>query len=200
VKFKPYFGILGSLFFLITTVIGGILYPDYSHIRQYISESYAADATHGFALRWFGFIPSGILFCLFFYELQKKLASGIFSKIGTLGFIFLYGIGTIVCSIFYCDAGCLPEHPSMSQIIHNIAGGLFYLALPLLYLAIYASIPKQLNLLRIATFAVFLSSIPLILLFFKFFDSDFKGLLQRSIEGSLLVWICVMDYQLKNKV
>ncbi|MFN3639745.1 MAG: DUF998 domain-containing protein [Flavobacterium sp.] len=65
-KSKLHFGFYGALLFLITSIVGGYLYPNYSHFQQFISESYAADAPYGFELRWYGFIPSGFLFCLFF--------------------------------------------------------------------------------------------------------------------------------------
>lgn len=190
----------GSLIFFLTTLVGGLLFPEYSHIHQYISESYAADAEFGFQLRWLGFIPSGILFCLFFIFNYRYLNQTIYSKLGTLGFFVLYGIGTILCGIFYCDAGCLPEEPSNSQIIHNLLGGLLYLCLPLLYLLIYKGLGTQNQTLKRLTFFNFISGIILIILFFKFFDSDFKGLLQRVIEGMLLIWICVMDLNLKSKI
>lgn len=185
------------MLFLITTLIGGFLFPNYSHVSQYISEAYAADAEYGHYLRWFGFIPSGLLFCLFFIFNYRYLNASIFSKLGTLGFLILYGIGTIICSIFYCDAGCMPEHPSRAQIIHDISGGLFYLFLPLLYLFIFKGLDSKNVFLKKVTFLFFMISLLSNLAFFTFFDSNFKGLLQRVIEGMLLIWICIIDFGIK---
>ena len=101
VKFSKLFAWLGLILFTFTTIIAGYLYPDYSHISQFISESYAIDAKYGFYLRWLGFIPSGIFLSLFFFYAWKIQPKSIFSDIGMFGFIILYGLGTIICSIFY---------------------------------------------------------------------------------------------------
>ena len=90
VKFSKLFAWLGLTLFTFTTIIAGYLYPDYSHISQFISESYAIDAKYGFYLRWLGFIPSGIFLSLFFFYAWKNQPKSIFSDIGMFGFIILY--------------------------------------------------------------------------------------------------------------
>lgn len=200
VKFSKLFAWLGLILFTFTTIIAGYLYPDYSHISQFISESYAIDAKYGFYLRWLGFIPSGIFLSLFFFYAWKIQPKSIFSDIGMFGFIILYGIGTIICSIFYCDKGCNPENinPSLSQIIHNIIGGLFYLCLPLLYLFIFIASNKWKNKKLFNHITLFLTffSLILIIILFKDFQSYYKGLYQRMIEGPLLLWVIFLSYNL----
>lgn len=71
VKFSKLFAWLRLTLFTFTIIIAGYLYPDYSHISQFISESNAINAKYGFYLRWLGFIPSGIFFCEFFFSLGK---------------------------------------------------------------------------------------------------------------------------------
>ena len=203
VKFSKLFAWLGLTLFTITTIIAGYLYPDYSHISQFISESYAIDAKYGFYLRWLGFIPSGIFLSLFFFYAWKIQPKSIFSDIGMFGFIILYGLGTIICSIFYCDKGCNPENinPSLSQIIHNIIGGLFYLCLPLLYLFIFIASNKWKNKKLFSHVTLFLTffSLILIIILFKDFQSYYKGLYQRMIEGTLLLWIIFLSYNLNSE-
>ncbi|MFY7741257.1 MAG: DUF998 domain-containing protein [Flavobacterium sp.] len=203
VKFSKLFAWLGLILFTFTTIIAGYLYPDYSHISQFISESYAIDAKYGFYLRWLGFIPSGIFLSLFFFYAWKIQPKSIFSDIGMFGFIILYGLGTIICSIFYCDKGCNPENinPSLSQIIHNIIGGLFYLCLPLLYLFIFIASNKWKNKKLFSHVTLFLTffSLILIIILFKDFQSYYKGLYQRMIEGTLLLWIIFLSYNLNSE-
>ena len=202
VKFSKLFAWLGLTLFTFTTIIAGYLYPDYSHISQFISESYAIDAKYGFYLRWLGFIPSGIFLSLFFFYAWKNQPKSIFSDIGMFGFIILYGLGTIICSIFYCDKGCNPENinPSLSQIIHNITGGLFYLFLPFLYFMIFLaskkwSINKSFSYI---TFLLTILSLTLIIILFQDFKSIYKGLHQRLIEGTLLFWILYFSFNLND--
>jgi hypothetical protein len=203
VKFSKLFAWLGLTLFTFTTIIAGYLYPGYSHISQFISESYAIDAKYGFYLRWLGFIPSGIFLSLFFFYAWKIQPKSIFSDIGMFGFIILYGLGTIICSIFYCDKGCNPENinPSLSQIIHNIIGGLFYLCLPLLYLFIFIASNKWKNKKLFSHVTLFLTffSLILIIILFKDFQSYYKGLYQRMIEGTLLLWIIFLSYNLNSE-
>ena len=60
-----WFGILGAFFFISTSIVAPLQFENYSHIAQFISESYAIDAPYGLYFRIFGFIPSGIFILLF---------------------------------------------------------------------------------------------------------------------------------------
>ena len=54
-------GILGALFFITPSVLGGLQFENYSHISQFISESYAFGTPYGVYMRFFGFIPSSVV-------------------------------------------------------------------------------------------------------------------------------------------
>ena len=58
-------GISGVGLFVVTCVLGGWQFEEYSHISQYISETYAMGTPHGKLLRFLGFIPSGLLLATF---------------------------------------------------------------------------------------------------------------------------------------
>jgi len=47
-----WFGLLGVLFFISATILGGWQFPSYSHISQLISESYAIGTLYGHQLRY----------------------------------------------------------------------------------------------------------------------------------------------------
>ena len=108
-------GILGVVLFVGTTIWGGLQFTDYSHLHQFISESYASGTMHGESLRWYGFIPSGVLLAVFAFLYPKilpksKLLLGAFFGLG-----IFYGLGTVVTSIFPCDMGCDLKNPSVSH-------------------------------------------------------------------------------------
>jgi len=58
-------GFLGVLFFIVAAILGGFQFEDYSHLHQFISESYATGTPYGEQLRFFGYVPSGIMIALF---------------------------------------------------------------------------------------------------------------------------------------
>lgn len=186
-------GILGVLFFVLTTIVAGFLYPNYSHISQFISESYAVDAQYNQLLRFLGYIPSGLFFILFSYFASQSLPKSGLKTLGFLGIGIGYGLGTIICSIFNCDAGCNPDfiNPSLSQIIHNLTGMLTYLIVPISILLIGIASRKWNHAIALSNVSFIIATISFIfmIIFNANLDSNYKGLLQRVIEGSILFWI-----------
>lgn len=116
----------------------GVLFESYSHITQFISESYATGTQYREKLRFYGFLPSGLCFFLFGLFAPKHLPKAANINLLFLVFAIFYGLGTITVSIFPCDEGCTPEliDPLISQLIHNLVGGLTYLMVPMAILLI----------------------------------------------------------------
>ncbi len=187
-------GILGVLLFVGTTFFGGFSHPSYSHIAQFISELYAVDAPNADALRFYGYIPSGVCILLFSFFLNAILPKSIGSTIGCILFGFFYGFGTILCSIFTCDAGCNPEliDPSLSQLIHNGIGLLTYLFVPIALLCLGISNRSK---LFFSNYTIATAVFSFVLVFVLDVQSPLKGLIQRLIEGSFLLWMlyCSMN-------
>lgn len=181
-------GILGVVLFIVTTIIGGFLHPNYSHISQFISELYAVDAPSANVLRFYGYIPSGIFIVLFAFFLNAILPKSLGKTIGCILFGFFYGFGTILCSIFTCDAGCNPKliDPSLSQLIHNGIGLLTYLFVPIALLCIGISNRTK---LFFSNYTIVTATFSFVLVFVLDVHSPLKGLIQRLIEGSFLLWI-----------
>jgi hypothetical protein len=186
-------GILGVLFFTLTTLVGGFLFPNYSHIQQLISESYATGTSNGFQLRVFGYLPSGLFLALFSFLAIRVLPKSKLSTIGFLGLGLFYGITTIIVSIFPCDEGCNPEfiNPSISQIIHTISGALTYLIVPTCLILIGIAAKRWKNGNTISKLSVFcgLLAIVFVMLLITNPSSNYSGLYQRIVEGSILFWI-----------
>ena len=94
-KITFYTGILGAFLFVVSAIVGGILIENYSLTSQYISESYASNTQYGKALRFLGYIPSGILLTIFSFNALKHFQPSKLTKIGFIGIAIFYGLGTI---------------------------------------------------------------------------------------------------------
>lgn len=191
-------GVLGVIFFILATIVGGSQLPEYSHISQFISESYATGTPYGTQLRYFGFIPSGILIATFSFLALKIVPKSSFATFGLLGLGIFYGLATIVVSLFPCDAGCNKElvNPSLSQFIHNFTGMLTYLVVPISLIMLGVAARNWKN----GTYVAFvgIGGGLVCLLFVGVLSSDPKsnyiGLFQRIIEGCVLLWIVICSF------
>ncbi len=196
-------GVLGVVLFVGTTILGGCLFPEYSHITQFISESYATGTTYGSYLRYAGFIPSGILMALFLFLVPTVLPKSGLVKIAFWGIGLFYGLGTVVTGLFPCDIGCNLEFidPSISQFVHNASGFLTYLIVPWCILAIgfKAKVWPNGKNISLITLLCSLIAICFVLVLFSDSTSNLKGLYQRIIEGSVLYWILNMAFYINKK-
>jgi|SRR5690554_252880 len=197
-----WFGILGAIFFIVPSILGGFQFENYSHIHQYISETYAFNTPYGIYLRVFGFIPSGFFIILFSLYSIKFLPKNKLTTLGLIGFALLYGFGTILVSIFPCDMGCNKEliDPSFSQLIHTIVGGITYAFVPFCLILIGVvsrswSQGKHVTLVSLVCgivaliFTLILSSNP---------TGPYLGLYQRIIEASNLTWMLTLAFYIKK--
>ena len=203
---KPYLfwtGILSVFLFVFTTIIAGFFHPSYNHFSQFISELYAIDAPNADLIRFFGYLPSGILFVIFAALAQKTTPKSRLKSMGFLGIIVGYGFGTIICAIYNCDVGCNPKfiNPSLSQIIHNLTGMITYLIVPFSILLITIASIKWKNSLQytLISFLIFAISFTFVAVLNLNLDSPYKGLIQRIIEGSILFWIGYTAFYFSNK-
>ena len=196
-------GIIGVSLFPFCAIIGGFLIEDYSIISQFISESYAIDTQYGMTLRAFGYIPSGILITIFCFRLSTMFRPSKLTKIGFYALGIFYGIATIVVAIFPCDSGCNPEFidPSISQVIHNLAGALTYIFVPLSILLIGIGLKQVPNYNRLSMQGIILGLISMLFVFMLFSDatSEYIGVYQRIIETLFIIWIVTCAIAIKNK-
>lgn len=195
-------GIIGVTFFVAAAILGGLLLENYNPISQFISESYAIDTPHGKVLRYFFYIPSGILMTIFSFVSIKKFPQSIFTKIGFLGLSIFYGVSTIVTGIFPCDKGCNKDfiNPSISQIIHNLAGLSTYLFVPISIMIIGFGLhqsSKHRSLSKVA-FSCGAICFVLIALLFSQILLHYEGLLQRIIESTFILWFVMCSLSIKK--
>ncbi|MFC4817059.1 MULTISPECIES: DUF998 domain-containing protein [unclassified Flavobacterium] len=197
-------GISGVLLFALTTIIAGIVHPNYNPMAQFISELYAVDAPNADFIRFYWYIPSGVLLFLFgLFAIQEAPKSAL-ATLGFLGVGLGYGLGTVFCGFFNCDAGCNPDlvNPSFSQILHNFMGFLTYLIVPFSILFVAIASQKWRNATSFSLWSFLFAAVSFVffLLLNVNLQSPYKGVIQRIIEGSILLWIifCAI-YLFKNK-
>ena len=195
-------GILGITFFGEASVLGGFQFDNYSHISQYISETYAVDTPYGKALRFFGYIPSGILLTLFCFAGRKKFPDSKLTTIGFWGLGIFYGIATIVVALFPCDKGCNKEliDPSSSQLIHNATGLLTYLFVPISIILMGGGLRQSAKYDGLSKMAFLCGVICVVFTGVVVSDplTPYAGLFQRIIEGTFMIWIIACALRIKR--
>lgn len=196
------FGILGVVIFIAATILGGYFFPGYSHLEQFISESYAIGTSHEWVLRWYGFIPSGLFLMLFGFLAPLNFPKSSVLNIGFYGIAIFYGIGTTVTGVFPCDFGCDTEmiSPSLSQFIHNVAGTFAYLVTPICLLLISLKLKPFISNKTVSKWLLILSIVAILCttLFVTNINMVYIGLVQRGLEAAILIWIVTLCLNLKK--
>lgn len=195
-------GILGVTLFAAAAIAGGFLLNNYYPLSQYISETYAINTPYGKQLRFFGYIPSGLLLTLFAFGSVKVFPPSSLIKYGFWGMGIFYGIATIMVGIFPCDQGCNKEFidPSTSQIIHNLTGLLTYLFVPLSIIAIGMGLRQLNQQSKLSKIALLCGLISLLFIAILLSNplSNYAGLYQRIVEGTFIIWTAVCAWYIKN--
>ncbi len=194
-------GIIGALLFVVTSILAGLGIEGYSHIGQYISESYATGMPN--AERWqYLYMASGIFLFLFGILSSSSFFKKTGVKIGFVIFSIFYGLGTLATGIFPCDIGCVldAENPSLSQFVHNTAGALIYTVVPLCLLVIGFSLRKKNGFNSYSKFTIVcgLSALLFVAILFGNPEGALKGLFQRIIEMSILSWVIYSSFFVKR--
>jgi hypothetical protein len=199
----PWTGIVGVTLFGVASLVGGFQFDDYNPMSQYISETMAIDTPYGKQLRYFGYIPSGLLLTIFAFSALRTFPKSYLIKTGFWGLGIFYGMATILVGIFPCDKGCNKElvDPSISQVIHNLTGLLTYIIVPLSILAIGIGLRQVKTHLSLSNFAIFcgLNCILFVGILLPDPVTEFAGLYQRIIEGTFISWIVACSLYVKNQ-
>ena len=195
-------GILGVSLFGVSSILGGFQFENYDPISQFISETMAVNTPYGKTLRFFGYIPSGILLTIFAFGAIKKFPKSSLTKMGFWGLALFYGIATVVVGIFPCDEGCNKEliDPSNSQIIHNLTGLLTYIFVPISIILIGVGLRKSKNYLKLSKIGIVCGLICIVLIGLLMSDplSTYGGLFQRVVESLFILWIIACSIYIKR--
>ena len=117
--------ILSLLVLAAATIAGGMAYPGYDHLTQYISELGATGAptSQGVSL---AFMISGAFLTAFWLLCAGLFPHSTLSIVG-FGLSALNGIGLLLGGVFRCDFECSTEDLSPAAVLHDVFGGVGYL-------------------------------------------------------------------------
>ena len=186
-------GILGVILFVLAALLGGVLTEGYHPLSQMISTTYAIDTRYGWVLRFFGFVPAGVLFFLFSWGSVQHFPNTLLIREGLRGFGIFYGLSTLLAGVFPCDQGCSLQilDTSISHQIHHLAGLVTYIFVPLCILVIGVGLRQKRGPRKFYRMSIFsgLAAILFSTLFLLNSSSDFAGLFQILLEVTILSWI-----------
>jgi hypothetical protein len=127
-------GMLSPILYTLLWVLGGILVPGYSHIRDDVSSLMAVDAYRRLFFHSF-IIISSILLLIFYIGLHWGVNNGKGSIVGPILFIISSFLGVLVACFFPLDAGgeITSWRGKMHLILIVISGILIIAAMVLMF-------------------------------------------------------------------
>ncbi len=176
---------------ILLVVLAGAYSPGYSHFSQFISELGATGAPHEHAVRMAGFLPAGVLLLVFCLLGLKALPASRAVFLSLLG-LAVYAGGYLVAAAFPCDPGCRPEHPSTSQLIHNVGGLAGYFLAPVFLFVLARAARDWPSASRLSTAGFVAACVALVGVLTMSPESPFVGLSQRALEAAVLGWVAML--------
>ncbi len=178
-----------------TVIVGGLFYPDYNHITQFMSELGATGAPHSGLVNVIGFFGTELLLFWALGISLKRLLMTPFNIIG-FGFLVAYPILISIAAFSPCDLECRPTDPSITHLIHITTGLGAYLCaiigLAILSLQYGNKTPSK----RVKIAGLFLCPVLLFLLFSLTPDNSYVGAFQRFAETMIYIWMVLWSLSL----
>lgn len=197
-----WFALAGVTLFVSAAILGALQFESYSHVKQYISESYAVDAPYGELIRFLAYLPAGFSLCIFAFVAINYLPPSKPAKAALSVYAIFYGLATALIAFFPCDAGCNREwiNPSNAQIMHNLIGFSTYVFVPpAIVVFAFASKPwPHAKYLSAFSFLAGLMAVIMLGILFKNPGGDYIGLIQRIIETCILSWSIIVAVYVKQ--
>ena len=171
-------GMLSPIVYTVMWVLGGILQPDYSHIRDDISSLFAVGAPNKGLMQSF-IITSSVLLFVFYIGLHEGINNGGGSIVGPILFLTSSVLGILVALFFPLDAG--GEIITLRGKMHLI----LVIGSGLLTIAGMVALWFRLQLVAVwsafATYSLISAIVSLILIIISgiFIKSKYRGLLER---------------------
>lgn len=186
-------GLVASALCLLVPLVFGMLRPEYSHVRDYISELGETGAPYAGWVNLAGFLPIGLIVLVFVFTASRQMpinrkSALLFSSVG-----WTY----LVASVFPCDPGC-PERGSMSQMIHNLTAMVCYPATIAGLMLIAISFRGNDSWKKLSVYTM-VCGLLVALGFGLMLVPDFaswRGLAQRVAEAATFAWIAVIGVAL----
>lgn len=189
--------VLSLLILTGATIAGGLAYPGYDHLRQYISELGATGAPTGQAVS-LAFIASGGLLAAFWLICGVVFRD---SRLAVLGFGLsaLNGLGLMFGGVFQCDFECSLASPSPEAVLHDVLGGLGYLCGIVGVLVVglaWRNRPGRRGLFRLSLLCGVPAAMAIWLIHPGF---EWYGAAQRVVELALAIWTVAVALELRTR-
>ncbi len=171
-------GMLSPIVYTVMWILGGILQPDYSHIRDDVSSLFAVGAPNKGLMQSF-IVASSVLLFVFYVGLHEGINDGGGSIVGPFLFLASSVLGILVALFFPLDAG--GEIVTLRGKMHLI----LVVGMGLLTIAGMVALWFRLRLVEVwsvfATYSLISAIVSLILVIISgiFIKSKYRGLLER---------------------
>ena len=188
-----WFGLIAPVVRLSLVVVLGLMQPDYSQARDYISELGAVGAPYAWLMNILGTVLVGILLAGFCYALWRTLRPGFLVATGSL-LLGIAGVAFIAVGVFPCDPGCGIEEPSVAMQRHIQAGAVAMFAQTLAPLSIGAALAFGQRHTRLGWTSIGLGGVAiaaLLTLFGQEPSFPFSGALQKTFQFATDTWVFV---------
>jgi hypothetical membrane protein len=188
-------GIVGPPIYAIVVFALGSLWPDYSHLRQSMSELGAVDSPYALMMNTAGLPLLGIMVMAFAIGLRRGLRKSRSARFGTF-FVALAGGAIVMTGMFPCDSGCI--NVTGIRIAHRVFATISGIALVLAPFTLIPAISDDNRWRKYAFFSLIVGVIVVVsstLYGFRIFE-QWKGVTQRLSMGVALLWIEVMAMNL----
>ena len=184
-------GMLSPIIYTLMWILGGILDPEYSHMRQDVSSLIAVDAPNKKLLDKF-IISSSNLLLIFYIGLHWGINNGAGSIVGPILFVISGLLGVLVALFFPLDAGgeLVTMRGKLHLILIAISGILATAGMVVLWFLLAVDIIWS----TFATFSLIAAFVSLILVVATSVaaTSNYLGLVERLMVSSYQIYYFVL--------
>ncbi|UCH03983.1 MAG: DUF998 domain-containing protein [Candidatus Thorarchaeota archaeon] len=184
-------GMLSPIIYTVMWILGGILLPDYSHIRDDVSTLMAVDAPRKKLFDKF-IISSSTLLFVFYLGLHWGVNNGEGSIIGPVLFVISGFLGMLVALFFPLDAGgeITTTRGKMHLVLISISGILTTAGM----VAMWFRLESVVEWSTFATFSLITAIVSLILVVASSFTAtkSYFGLVERFMVSTYQVYYFVL--------
>jgi hypothetical protein len=185
--------ILATLAAIVPVLILARRRPDYSHVRQTISELGEAGSRDAKSAAIFAFAPAGHTVWLFVAALAFAVPA--FADGPGLWLFALLGAGYVGAAIFPCDPGA-PLLGTWRNNLHNLLAGFGYLGAAGGMIELGRMMEHIAALETVAEISQVAGQAAFIGVFLLSFPSPVRGLIQRVVEGLFYGWMLMLGIML----
>jgi len=184
--------------YIIVVVFVAAMRSEYSHVSQLVSELGEQGGAYSLVMNVGAFITPGLILVVFSMFILNRYSHSVWSRLGTLC-ITLYGIGLISSGLNPCELSCAPDVYTQDQLLHDLSGTLAFGALVTAPVFWGVHLRKYTEMKTVGQSFLVLGIVAMVLLAVMgaAFDSRYYiGLIQRSLVGTLFLWLIVFSFYL----